>query len=345
MSIDIPAKTKQSWSFKAVKEWCLFWSDKWLHQPSTFTFMLIVIVCAVVGTINPVFLQLSNLFDIARASVVVGLFALGVLIVLASGGLDVSFTAIAALCMYGVTKFVLLYWSDAPVIVMFIASACTGAILGGINGVLVHSLKTSPLIVTIGTQYLYRGLLLTFIGTALYMNIPAQLERFGKSPLYTVSNINQGITILPLFFLILVFASLLTWWLLKRTLLGRAIFAIGGNSEIAQRLGFNVRMTQIFVFTYAGLLAGIAGMVHVASNRIANPFDLNGLELNVIAAVILGGARITGGNGTVLGTLMGVVLVVLVNNVLILVGIPSTWQKVVIGAFIIVAGTAFGWRK
>lgn len=121
------------------------------------------------------------------------------------------------------------------------------------------------------------------------MNIPEQLEQFGKSPLYTVSNINQGITILPLFFLILVFASLLTWWLLNRTLLGRAIFAIGGNSDIAQRLGFDVRGVQIFVFTYAGLLAGIAGMVHVASNRIANPFDLNGLELTVIAAVILGG--------------------------------------------------------
>lgn len=121
--------------------------------------------------------------------------------------------------------------------------------------------------------------------------------------------------------------------------------AIGGNSDIAQRLGFDVRGVQIFVFTYAGLLAGIAGMVHVASNRIANPFDLNGLELTVIAAVILGGARITGGSGTVLGTLMGVVLVVLVNNVLILVGIPSTWQKVIIGAFIIAAGSAFGWRK
>ncbi|WP_016602974.1 ABC transporter permease [Yersinia pestis] len=338
MVIDLPAHSKPSRSFNAIIAWCL-------QRPSTFTFMLIVIVCVTVGAINPAFLQLSNLFDIARASVVVGLFALGVLIVLASGGLDVSFTAIAALCMYAVTKFVLWYWPDAPVIAMFIASACGGAILGGINGVLVHSLKTSSLIVTIGTQYLYRGGLLTFIGTALYMNIPEQLEQFGKSPLYPVSNINQGITILPLFFLILVFASLLTWWLLNRTLLGRAIFAIGGNSDIAQRLGFDVRGVQIFVFTYAGLLAGIAGMVHVASNRIANPFDLNGLELTVIAAVILGGARITGGSGTVLGTLMGVVLVVLVNNVLILVGIPSTWQKVIIGAFIIAAGSAFGWRK
>ncbi|AHK20921.1 sugar ABC transporter permease [Yersinia similis] len=338
MVIDLPVHTKPSRSFNTLIEWCL-------HRPSTFTFILIIIVCLTVGVINPAFLQLSNLFDIARASVVVGLFALGVLIVLASGGLDVSFTAIAALCMYGVTKFVLLYWPDAPVIAMFIASGCGGAILGGINGVLVHSLKTSSLIVTIGTQYLYRGLLLTFIGTALYMNIPEQLEQFGKSPLYIVSNINQGITILPLFFLILVFASLLTWWLLNRTLLGRAIFAIGGNSDIAQRLGFDVRVVQIFVFAYAGLLAGIAGMVHVASNRIANPFDLNGLELTVIAAVILGGARITGGSGTVLGTLMGGGLVVLVNNVLILVGIPSTWQKVIIGAFIIAAGTAFGWRK
>lgn len=150
MVIDLPAHSKPSRSFNAIIAWCL-------QRPSTFTFMLIVIVCVTVGAINPAFLQLSNLFDIARASVVVGLFALGVLIVLASGGLDVSFTAIAALCMYAVTKFVLWYWPDAPVIAMFIASACGGGILGGINGVLVHSLKTSSLIVTIGTQYLYRG--------------------------------------------------------------------------------------------------------------------------------------------------------------------------------------------
>ncbi|HLX03537.1 MAG TPA: ABC transporter permease, partial [Trinickia sp.] len=109
--------------------------------------------------------------------------------------------------------------------------------------------------------------------------------------------------------------------------------------------GYNLRAIHLFVFGYTGMLAGVAGILHVANNRLANPFDLVGSELDVIAAVILGGARITGGSGTVIGTLLGVVLVTMINNVLILIGIPSTWQKVIIGAFILIAGTLFALRR
>ncbi|WP_186168820.1 ABC transporter permease, partial [Burkholderia gladioli] len=106
-------------------------------------------------------------------------------------------------------------------------------------------------------------------------------------------------------------------------------------------LGYNARAIQLFVFGYTGMLAGVAGILHVSTNRLANPFDLVGTELDVIAAVILGGARITGGTGTVMGTLLGVALVTLINSVLILIGVPSTWQKAIIGAFILIAGTLF----
>ena len=314
------------------------------RQPSFFTALAIILVCLIVGIVNPVFFQLSNLFDIARASVVVGLFALGVLFVLAAGGLDVSFTAIAAFCMYSITKIALLYWPTASFSVMLLAAGFGGAVFGFLNGVLVTWLTVPSLIVTIGTQYVYRGALLTFVGTALFTNIPESLEIFGRSSLITANVEGGGVTSLPAFFLVLVAGAVMTWWLLSRTLIGRAIYAVGGNADIARRLGFNVRFVNYFVFSYAGLLAGVAGIVHVASNRLANPFDLNGMELNVIAAVVLGGARITGGYGSVVGTLMGVVLVVLINNVLILVGIPSTWQKIIIGGFIVVAGAFFAVR-
>ena len=325
-------------TFTRAKDWLV-------RRPSAFTLLLILLVCGVVGSINPVFFQLANLFDMARASVVMGLFALGVLIVLAAGGLDVSFTAIAALCLYSITKLSLLYWAGAPFVVLLLAGAMGGAVLGACNGLLVHWLQAPSLIVTIGTQYAYRGVLLTFVGTALYMNIPESLESFGKFTLVNMASSQGGRVVLPGFFLVLVAAALLTWWLLNRTMMGRAVFAIGGSLSIAQRLGFNVRPVHVFVFSYAGFLAGIAGVIHVASNRLANPFDLNGMELDVIAAVILGGARITGGSGTVAGTLLGVVLVTLVNNVLILAGVPSTWQKVIIGTFIVAAGALFGIRR
>ncbi|AHK45317.1 putative permease component of ABC transporter [Ensifer adhaerens OV14] len=308
------------------------------------TFALIVLVCLVVGSINTDFWQVSNLFDILRASVVRGLFALGVLVVLASGGIDVSFTAIAAFVMYTVTMLVTNLLPGLPMPVILLVAAAGGACFGALNGVLVHALRAPSLIVTIGTQYVIRSFLLTFVGTALFMNIPGSMEAFGKLALFTHQSANGSISVLPAFVLVLAVAAVVTWWILERTLIGRAVYAVGGNPGIAERLGFNLRTVHIFVFAYAGLLAGIAGIMHVASNRLANPFDLAGTELEIIAAVVLGGARITGGSGSVIGTLLGVVLITLVSNVLILVGIPSTWQLAIIGVFIVLAGTVFSLR-
>ncbi len=315
---------------------------RWLiRHPPVVTLILIVIVSIIVGAINPSFWQISNVFDIARASVVRGLFALGVLIVLAAGGLDISFTAIAAFVMYLITKVVVAIAPDISIVPIFIAGAIGGAILGSMNGILVNKLRAPSLIVTIGTQYVIRGFLLTFIGTGLFMNIPASMEAFGKYELMRQTAENGFIAVLPAYVLVLVVAALVTWWILERTLIGRAVFAVGGNANIAERLGYNLLKVHLFVFTYAGLLAGIAGIIHVSANRLANPFDLAGSEMDVIAAVVLGGARITGGSGSVIGTILGVVLITLVNNVLILAGIPSTWQLVIVGSFILIAGTVF----
>lgn len=329
----MPADTRPA----AVREFLL-------RYPSAFTLLLIVAVSVVVGAINPNFWQLSTLFDMLRSCVVLGLFALGVLIVLAAGGLDVSFTAIAAFTMYAITVAVLAHAPDLPIAAIMFFGALGGALLGAVNGLLVHSLRAPSLIVTIGTQYVLRSLLLTFVGTALIINVPAAMESFGTLALWSYQSPGSGRAVLPAFVLVLAAAAGLTWWLLNRTLMGRAVFAIGGNLAVAERLGYNARVVHIFVFAYAGLLAGIAGIVHVSSNRLANPFDLTGTELDVIAAVILGGARITGGSGTVVGTLLGVVLVTLVNNVLILAGVPSTWQKVIVGTFIVLAGAMFAVR-
>lgn len=314
-------------------------------RPEFFTALMVLLVAGVVSVINPDFLQVGTLFDVLRSCTVVGLFALGVLVVLAAGGIDVSFTAIAALTMYSITKAVTLWWPEAPMALILAAGALGGVLLGMLNGLLVDWLAAPSLIVTIGTQYLFRGFLLTFVGTVFFMEIPAPMEDFGRAALVRHATGQGAISVLPASVLVLVAAAVLTWFILRRTLMGRAVYAIGGSLAIAERLGYRLRAVHLFVFGYAGLLAGIAGVVHVSSNRLANPFDLVGTELDVIAAVVLGGARITGGNGTVLGTLLGVLLVTLINNVLILAGVPSTWQKVIVGAFILVAGVLFVIRR
>jgi simple sugar transport system permease protein len=319
----------------------LSWSARLTRNPEWFTVALIVVTCLVVGTLNPRFFQFATIFDLLHSGTTMSLFALGTLVVLASGGIDVSFTAIAALTMYSLTKAVFAWWPDAPFALILIAGALGGVVLGIVNGLLVHRLKAPSLIVTIGTQYLYRGLLLTFVGTQFFMNIPHSMDTFGRLPLFFYHTSDGLRAVLPVSVIALVIAAVVTWWLLNRTMMGRGVYAMGGSLPIAERLGYNLRAIHLFVFGYTGMLAGVAGILHVSTNRLANPFDLVGTELDVIAAVILGGARITGGTGTVVGTLLGVVLVTLINSVLILVGVPSTWQKVIIGAFILVAGTLF----
>ena len=315
------------------------------RRPELFTLALIVVTVIGVAIANPNFFAMNNVFDILRASVVRGIFAMGVLVVLAAGGIDVSFTAIAAFVMYALTMLVTNIFPGMPLWVILPLAAMGGAVFGVINGLLVHSLRAPSLIVTIGTQYIIRSALLTFVGTALFMNLPASMEAFGKASLITWTGGTGVISTLPATVLVLVVVAFATWFILERTLMGRAIFASGGSPGIAERLGFNLFHIRLFVFGWAGLLAGIAGIVHVASNRLANPFDLAGMELEIIAAVVLGGARITGGSGTVIGTLLGVLLITLVSNVLVFVGIPSTLQLAIVGIFILIAGTIFALRQ
>nr|WP_321442991.1 ABC transporter permease [uncultured Cohaesibacter sp.] len=315
------------------------------RRPELISLAILVVICCLVSVLNPAFLQPSSLIDMGRSSVVTGLFALGVFSILAVGGIDVSFTAIAALTMYSATLFVINVWPDAPMWLVISAAVLGGAMLGAVNGWMVHKLSVPSLIVTIGTQYLFRGILLAFIGTVWLMELPPQMIAFGRAPLFEFQSAANTTVALPMYFLIFPAAAILTWFMFNKTLMGRAIFATGGNASIAERLGYDQRVVHVFVFAFTGALAAMAGIIHVCSNRMANPFDLVGSEIEVIAAVVLGGARITGGTGTVFGTVTGVLLITVVNNSLVLVGIPSTWQRVVVGAFILLAAAFFVRRQ
>ncbi|MCB8836244.1 ABC transporter permease [Aurantimonas sp. VKM B-3413] len=320
-------------------------TDLFKRRPELVSLFLLAVICVAVAVVNPAFLQPSSLVDMGRASVVTGLFALGVFAILAAGGIDVSFTAIAALTMYSLTLTVLTVAPWMPMSLIIILGIVSGAILGAVNGLLVYGLRVPSLIVTIGTQYLFRGILLAFIGTVWLMELPPQMVAFGKASLFDFETANGATITLPVYFLVFPAAAILTWLLFQKTLMGRAIFATGGNAEVAARLGYDQRLVHVFVFAFAGALAGLAGIVHVSANRMANPFDLVGSEIPVIAAVVLGGARITGGTGSVFGTVVGVLLITVVNNVLVLVGIPSTWQRVVVGSFILLAAAFFVTRQ
>ena len=327
-----------------VPETAPFWKA-FVRRPEFITLSLIVIFCLVVSIISPSFLSIKTVTDTLRASLTTGIFALGVLLVLAAGGIDVSFTAIAIFSLYATTRLTLAVYPDAPYLLMVVVGLGMGLLMGLLNGYLVYRFKVPSLIVTIGTQYMFSGFLKAFIGSRHIMDIPKGLDSAGTTALIQATTSEGARVSISIQVLVLILAIVVTWFILNRTLMGRAVYAVGGSIPIAERLGFSVRTVILFVFGYAGLLAGLGGILHGALNRQANPSDLVGSELNVIAAVVLGGARITGGTGTVLGTMLGVVLIELLTNNLILMGVPSTWQKVVIGAIILLASAAFARRS
>ena len=302
--------------------------------------LTIIAFCLFTGFSDPSFFTIANLFDLLRAGTIIGILAIGVLVVLISGGIDVSFTAIAAFSMYSTTLYLTNGGYEGPWLLVFLISAGIGFGLGMVNALFIGFFKLPTLIVTLGTLSLFRGFLLTFIGNRLISNLPSSMREFSRTNLFSVTAEDGSVSSLPIAFLFFTGIVILTWFILSRTMLGRAIYAMGGAPEAASRAGFNIRRLQVFIYGYVGLLAGLAGIIHASMARVANPFDLVGLELSVIAAVVLGGARLTGGHGTVPGTLLGVALIVIISNSLIVLGIPSYWQKVVIGVLILV-GTGF----
>ena len=298
--------------------------------------LTVIALSLLIGAINPVFFSVANLFDLLRSATVEMLFALGVLVVIASGGIDVSFTAVAIFALYASVRLLNGMDYDGGMALPYLLAASIGVALGLINGLFIALFKLPTLIVTLGTQSLFRGFLLFFIGAVIIRDIPDGMTEFARSSLLTITAPNGALVSLHVAAPLPLVAAIITGLLLKYTMLGRSIYALGGAPEAAERAGFNIRRTQLFIYAFVGLLSGIAGMTYGALNRQANPFDLVGTELDVIAAVVLGGAAITGGRGSVIGTLLGVMLIVIVNNSLILVGIPSVWQRVVIGAIIII---------
>jgi simple sugar transport system permease protein len=290
----------------------------------------------IIGLINPAFWSLDNIFGLLRSNVVIGIMALGVLLVMISGGIDVSFTAFAIAAMY-LTVRAMVYLGYDGVFIPFVAATLIGLLLGAFNGFIIHRFKMIPLIVTLGTGSIVRGLVLGLVGTSI-VNInkmPKELIEFGKTDVISLTSA---------MFLVYLTRALLIHLILSHTMIGRSVYAYGGSPEAAKRVGFNTRRTIFFVYCVAGALAGFAGLLHSSMIWLANPRDFVGLELDVIAAVVLGGASIFGGRGTVLGTLMGVFMLVMVKNSLIIMKVDTTWQRVVVGLIIIAATAITAWR-
>ncbi len=298
--------------------------------------LLIVLLCTVISCINPTFFTIGNFCDMVRSSTVNGLYAVGVMLVLISGGIDISFPSIAAFSMYSTVKIMLAMKYTGSFLLPLAMSAVFGLILGSVNAFLIYKFKIPTLIATLGTANLFNGILLTFLGSAQINTLPKGYSRFAKTLLLKVSS-EYGISSIPAAFLVWVVAALIVWYILRYTMLGRGVYALGGNRVSAERTGMNLGMVHLFIYGAAGAIAGMAGTINTALKRTCNPFDAIGIELTIIAAVVLGGVKITGGKGSMMGTVLGVIMFNIINNSLIMIGVSTYWQRAVIGMLILVS--------
>lgn len=306
-----------------------------LNRHETLLGLTIVVLAVALSIAAPQFFSAGHLFNIARGSVVIGMMALGLLVVLISGGIDVSVSATAVSSMYVTVVTLQALDYQGPIVLAFLGGAVVGTLLGLVNGVLVSRFRLPTLIVTLGTLTLYRGALLFFVGTNRINDLPAQMDEFAAKSLLAVTTASGARASLSVAVGIFALLAVALAVVLHQTRWGRAVYAIGGSEEAARRHGVQVAAVRLSVFALAGALAGVAGVTDAALIRTADPFTIVGAELDVLAAVVLGGASIAGGRGTVLGAVLGVLLISMVSNSLVLVGIPSEWQKVFIGMFLL----------
>jgi len=297
--------------------------------------LVAVILVVVVGMslASPAFFTANTFFALVRSSMVPLIFALGVLLVLISGGIDVSFPAVAIFAAYATVKLVINTGTDPGPIGVFAIAMAVGGLLGLLNGVVIARFRLPTLIVTLGTQSIFRGVLIAYIGSEYISatGLPASINSMSGVHLLDVT----GGGYLHFMILPVAVVTTLVALMLSRTVFGRSIYAIGGDTEAARRVGIRVVRTQVVLYVIVGALAAFGGMLYIILGRNANPQSIVGTELDIIAAVVLGGASIFGGRGSVLGTTLGVILVQLINNNLVLLGIPSTWQRAAVGVLLL----------
>lgn len=288
-----------------------------------FFFLAALVLVITIGT--PSFFSFSSLFELLRNGSVMALLSLGLMIVIISGGIDVSFAAVAMCAQVVSIKLMMKFGWDSMIITFLIAMAI-GIGLGAINAALISSFKLPTIVITLGTMILFRGVVNYFLPGSVHSTaLPKPLVDMGQGKFLGVS----------LFSLIFIVLAIFTFIILKYTVAGRGIFAVGGNEKAAKNIGFNVVGIKFFIYCYFGFLAGIAGVIHASINRNIGPWNIIGSELTVIGAVVIGGTSIIGGKGTISGTIFGCFIMIILRRALVLLGIPSYWYQFFVGMTII----------
>lgn len=311
---------------------------KFIRTHGTESALLVVIaaISLFLSLATDRYFTVGNAFDLLNTSSVNIIFAVGLLVVLISGGIDISFAVAASVVQYGTALFIAWIGGGNWAIGLVVAGSI-GIGLGAINAALIQGFAIPSIVVSISTFNVFFGLLMFFTkGVSIY-DLPDWLT--DHVVLYEKQLADGSWIEISLPVLVMAICVVATWTLVTRTTVGRQLYAFGDNPEGARRFGVNIAAMRFIAFGWLGLMAGIAGLVQAHYAQEVVPNALYGRELDVLAAVVLGGARLGGGKGTVLGCVLGVMLTQITQNGLNLMGVSPFAFKMIVGAIILVAIT------
>ncbi|MGO1631805.1 MAG: ABC transporter permease [Staphylococcus equorum] len=289
-------------------------------------FIGLILLVIIISALNSAFLEPSNLFNLLRQVSINGLIAFGMTFVILTGGIDLSVGSTLALSSAMVA---ILMVSGVDSIIALLLGCIFGAVLGAVNGLLITLGKMAPFIATLATMNVFRGLTLVITDGNPITNLNGSyaFQLFGRG--YFLGIPVPAVTMFVTFIILYI--------LLHKTVFGRQTYAMGGNEKAAFISGIKVNKLKIMIYSLAGLMSAMAGAILTSRLNSAQPTAGMSYELDAIAAVVLGGTSLTGGKGRILGTLIGVLIIGVLNNGLNLLGVSSFYQQVVKGVVIIIA--------
>ncbi|OEL02495.1 ABC transporter permease [Staphylococcus casei] len=289
-------------------------------------FIGLILLVIIISALNSAFLEPSNLFNLLRQVSINGLIAFGMTFVILTGGIDLSVGSTLALSS---AMIAILMVSGVDSIVALLIGCIFGAILGAINGLLITLGKMAPFIATLATMTVFRGvtLVITDGNPITNLNGSYAFQLFGRG--YFLGVPVPAVTMFITFIILYI--------VLHKTIFGRQTYAMGGNEKAAFISGIKVNKLKVMIYSLAGLMSAMAGAILTSRLNSAQPTAGMSYELDAIAAVVLGGTSLTGGKGRILGTLIGVLIIGVLNNGLNLLGVSSFYQQVVKGVVIIIA--------
>ena len=309
-----------------------------LKGRALFALIAIIIVFSV---LSPNYFTVSNFLIMASHVAIYGILAIGMLLVILNGGIDLSVGSILALCgvvagalMQGVTLQSLSVILYLPVWAVVIVTCALGALIGGVNGILIAWFRVPAFVTTLGVMYVARGIALLMTNGLTYNNLSGSPDLGNTGFNWLGFNRLAGV---PIGVVVLAVLAVLTGLMLSRSAFGRWLYASGGNENAADLSGVPVKRVQITVYTVSGIMSAIAGLVLSSQLTSAGPTAGTSYELTAIAAVVIGGAALTGGRGTIRGTMLGAFVIGFLSDGLVIIGVSSYWQTVFTGAVIVFA--------